>query len=303
MATKVATTLEAYEALGNRKDFVHQSAFVGLNDLSLMASTNTPVSYRVADDDSHYFVMPFKGKAACTIGSKHYVSSPDDGAMIIPGEARSGTTTDLSMLQATLNSARLMETARIMLGEIKPEAIRQRVQSPQLLRSQAGQLRFTQVFEKVCGLVDAMNSSAESLTRIGFDDFFYRAVVSHVFHEQFANPTVGRSRPQTTTLRQLCDYIDANLTRTIFLTELEKFANLSARAIQYEFLRQFGCSPMAWILERRLQLAHQRLLRAGADDSVTKIALDCGFTNLGRFAMCYRTKFGEAPSDTLKRTR
>lgn len=59
---------------------------------------------------------------------------------------------------------------------------------------------------------------------------------------------------------------------------------------------------MAWILDRRLQLVHQRLLQAAADDSVTKIAVDCGFTNLGRFALAYRAKFGASPSDTLKRS-
>ena len=44
MASKVTTTLEAYEPLGQKKAFSHQSAFVGISDLSLMASTSTPVN-------------------------------------------------------------------------------------------------------------------------------------------------------------------------------------------------------------------------------------------------------------------
>jgi transcriptional regulator GlxA family with amidase domain len=35
--------------------------------------------------------------------------------------------------------------------------------------------------------------------------------------------------------------------------------------------------------------------------SVTAAALECGFSNLGEFAGKYRQRFGENPSETLKR--
>jgi transcriptional regulator GlxA family with amidase domain len=37
--------------------------------------------------------------------------------------------------------------------------------------------------------------------------------------------------------------------------------------------------------------------------SVTSVAFDCGFTNLGHFAKDYGKCFGELPSDTLNRTK
>jgi AraC-like DNA-binding protein len=43
------------------------------------------------------------------------------------------------------------------------------------------------------------------------------------------------------------------------------------------------------------------LLRAEPDDSVTVIAMACGFTHMSRFALEYRRRFGERPSDTLRR--
>ena len=46
----------------------------------------------------------------------------------------------------------------------------------------------------------------------------------------------------------------------------------------------------------------RRALRA-ADPrrtTVSAIALDCGFWELGRFAVAYRRTFGESPSDTLR---
>jgi transcriptional regulator GlxA family with amidase domain len=37
--------------------------------------------------------------------------------------------------------------------------------------------------------------------------------------------------------------------------------------------------------------------------SVTSVAFDCGFTNLGHFAKDYGKCFGEPPSETLNRTK
>lgn len=304
MASKVTTTLEAYEPLGQKKVFSHQSAFVGISDLSLMASTSTPVRYQVSDDHSHYFILPFKGEASCAINNKQYLSSARNGAMVIPGAARSGTTTDLSMLQATLNSSRLAETARVMLGNKSNTAINDLIRKPLLLSMQSGQIRFDQVFERMCALIDDLSMSFEALSKIGFDDFFYRTLSSWIFQAELLSPdALLQTPPQKTLIDQVCDYVDAHLTETIYLTSLEKIANLSARSLQYAFLKRFGCSPMAWVQERRLQLAHEHLLRADPEDSVTQIATSCGFTNLGRFSLCYRQKYGEIPSATLKRLR
>ena len=42
------------------------------------------------------------------------------------------------------------------------------------------------------------------------------------------------------------------------------------------------------------------LRMADPSESVTRIALDAGFRQLGRFAVEYRKRFGECPSETLK---
>jgi AraC-like DNA-binding protein len=45
------------------------------------------------------------------------------------------------------------------------------------------------------------------------------------------------------------------------------------------------------------------LLRADTDESVTRIAMKWGFRHLGRFAVGYRDRFGETPSQTRRRAR
>jgi AraC-like DNA-binding protein len=73
------------------------------------------------------------------------------------------------------------------------------------------------------------------------------------------------------------------------------------RACCAEFL---GMSPTRYFLLRRLNMARSALRRADPETtSVAAIARDHQFLELGRFAVAYRTVFGEMPSSTLRRPR
>jgi transcriptional regulator GlxA family with amidase domain len=53
---------------------------------------------------------------------------------------------------------------------------------------------------------------------------------------------------------------------------------------------------------RRVRLAEARgmLCAANPGMTVTSIAFDCGFGNLGEFARYYQASYGELPSETLR---
>ncbi|BDG70919.1 AraC family transcriptional regulator [Roseomonas fluvialis] len=78
---------------------------------------------------------------------------------------------------------------------------------------------------------------------------------------------------------------------------------VGTRALQLAFRAHRGVTPREAIATARLDAAHALLSAASPAASVTGIALDCGVTHLGRFAAHYRDRFGEAPSETLARTR
>ena len=62
--------------------------------------------------------------------------------------------------------------------------------------------------------------------------------------------------------------------------------------------------PIHYLWLRRMHLARRALAAATSDGlTVTGVAADYGFGELGRFAVEYRTLFGESPSLTLKRSR
>jgi AraC-like DNA-binding protein len=67
---------------------------------------------------------------------------------------------------------------------------------------------------------------------------------------------------------------------------------------------RLGVSPHAYFILRRLDYCKRALAAANPGAaSVTAIATQCGFNELGRFAAIYRHHFGELPSETLRRTR
>jgi AraC-like DNA-binding protein len=65
-----------------------------------------------------------------------------------------------------------------------------------------------------------------------------------------------------------------------------------------------GMGPTRYYQLRRLNMARSALQRANPETaSVAAIARDHHFLELGRFAVAYRTLFGELPSSTLRRNR
>jgi AraC-like DNA-binding protein len=94
-------------------------------------------------------------------------------------------------------------------------------------------------------------------------------------------------------------WIDAHLCEPIGVEEVALAVEVGIRSLQMSFKRVRGCSPQAFILRRRLEVARQMLLAAGEASSVTAVAMQLGFFELGRFSQRYRQHFGETPSATL----
>jgi AraC-like DNA-binding protein len=120
-------------------------------------------------------------------------------------------------------------------------------------------------------------------------------------HNHTARAQASPPRAEPRYVRKVEEYLAAHAADPISLPELSALAGISIRSIQAGFKSHRGYSPMAFLKERRLELAHKRLLGALPGTTVAEIALDCGFANLGRFSMSYRRRFGEAPSETLRR--
>jgi AraC-like DNA-binding protein len=75
---------------------------------------------------------------------------------------------------------------------------------------------------------------------------------------------------------------------------------VSARMLHRTCCEQLGMGPKRYLILRRFHMAHRALRSASLETSVTDIATRFGFWELGRFAVAYKTLFGESPSATLR---
>ncbi|HEY7301580.1 MAG TPA: helix-turn-helix domain-containing protein [Xanthobacteraceae bacterium] len=116
-------------------------------------------------------------------------------------------------------------------------------------------------------------------------------------------PLVEPRRRAATTwqVRRAEQYIEAHWNEPITIASLARATAASTRSIFYHFKTSRGQSPMSFLKEVRLEHARYMLEHSGVSRSVTQVAVECGFGNLGHFAGDYLKRFGERPSETLKR--
>jgi AraC-like DNA-binding protein len=98
-------------------------------------------------------------------------------------------------------------------------------------------------------------------------------------------------------------FMAANLHRRLSVADIARACGVGARALQGAFRRLRRRSPLEVLNDMRVREASRRLAAAGHPPSVTEVALDCGFTHLGRFSATYRAARGERPSTTARQSR
>ncbi len=114
----------------------------------------------------------------------------------------------------------------------------------------------------------------------------------------------GTGRPAgRVAVRRAMEYIDDHLAERITLADLARHAGVSVRSIQAGFRDDLATTPVAYIRDRRLDQVRHVLLEALPSDGLTvgAVADRWGFGNAGTFAVRYRRRFGETPSETLRR--
>jgi AraC-like DNA-binding protein len=103
-------------------------------------------------------------------------------------------------------------------------------------------------------------------------------------------------------MRRFERIIEANPGKPLYLAEICAAIGAPERTLRRHCMEHLGMGPGQYLWLRRMNLANRSLARADPDvRTVTEIANDHGFAELGRFAVEYRGLFGEAPSETLHR--
>lgn len=83
---------------------------------------------------------------------------------------------------------------------------------------------------------------------------------------------------------------------------LAQEASVGVRTLQKAFATHLGTPPKEYLTSVRMQRAHDELLAAQPDAvTVGQVVAKWGLGHPGRFANAYRRRFGELPSETLRK--
>ena len=102
-------------------------------------------------------------------------------------------------------------------------------------------------------------------------------------------------------VRRVQEFLRAHAHEPADAARLADVAGCSLRSLYAGFQDFCGMSPMQYLRELRLERVRADLLAGGVSASVSGIALRWGFAHLGRFSAEYKARFGEHPSETLRR--
>ena len=93
-------------------------------------------------------------------------------------------------------------------------------------------------------------------------------------------------------------YIRENYQSLITLETLAQITGLSTNYFSNYFKNLTGLSPINYLISYRIEKASNKLL--STDDSITKIAFDCGFTDLSYFIKVFKSHTGLTPNKYRK---
>lgn len=135
--------------------------------------------------------------------------------------------------------------------------------------------------------------NANQLTLSTASTLLLTHLVQHYSNVQWQLPTVtGGLAPVA--LRNVLEYIEAHLGEPLLLCDLAAQVSLS----EYHFARMFrqsmGVAPHQFVMQRRMARAKTLLL--SSNQSLTDIALACGFNSASHFSNRFKAAKGITPS-------
>lgn len=137
--------------------------------------------------------------------------------------------------------------------------------------------------------------------RANLQDALLTALLHCAPHAQHALAAAPGPRIVPGSVRRAEAYMEAHAAAPITVADVAAAVEVSLRALQVAFQRYRGSSPGQFLKERRLDLSRRMLLCPEPGMTAKKVAAAVGYAHSGWFAAEYRQRFGESPSETLRR--
>jgi AraC-like DNA-binding protein len=251
--------------------------------------------------DDYWIQLPLSGHLEATVGRDLINCNPDCAWIASP------TRDDYYMYRSHAGCARI----HLCLNK---SAISRQLEAL-LDEPLCAPLEFAPVMDLTTGFGNSLARLvlmvATNLDRAGS---MYLAPATMLALEQFVLTAVLMSHPHnySTALRRrekpiaprdvkrAIDYMQAHLDAPVRLADVVRASGVPGRTLFKHFSDCHGLSPMRYLRNARFDKVRETL-RVASEARITEIAMQWGFTHMGRFSVEYRRRFGETPSETLSR--
>jgi AraC-like DNA-binding protein len=265
-------------------------------------SFGSPVTLDAACLDGYHVTMPMTGRVRTRQDRHEVTAGPERAAVFRPGrpvytlhEAHC-TELDVKVEQAALEAELSALLGRPVRGPIDLSPVLSPCHGP------------GRSWSRLVGLLRAeLDQSASLIHHPLIADQLRHSVISGLLlsvpHRYLEELTAPAPAGPPRAVRRALDAIQDEPERPFTVADLAQIAGMSVRSLQEGFRRHVGCAPMTYLQQVRLGRAHDAL-RHGDPTRVTvaAVAHRWGFAHLGRFASAYRSRFGQSPSETLRRS-
>ncbi len=245
--------------------------------------------------------IPLRGRAVVRTGGGEVVSDPTLASVPDPDS-------DLDMrweagneqLIVRVDRAALTEQLHRLLGRPPAEPLRLAT-SLDLTAPAARSWRAT--VEMLRSDLDGPGGLRHPVLQAQAEQLLMSQLLAAVAHSSSAElaPQHAHGAALPKVIRRADRLISDHAREPLTVDDVAEAVGLSVRSLQEGFRRHLDTTPTARLREARLAGARAEL--AGADPTgctVSRVAADWGFHHLGRFAVAYRQRWGESPSDTLR---
>ncbi len=251
-------------------------------------------------DDSYSVVFTFDGQIAIEGDGYELVSKTGSVCVMNPDQRfRSRLSADHKQLTFKVSASLVEECFESAFG-CRPSSRMEFLPSPVDIRGQDGGLG-----NVVRALCIELNRDGPAYVNTSVSYHMERVLAGMLIEELGHNHTaLLHKRSEILSpryVRSAQDYIHAHARENIFLQQVADHCNVTARALQLGFRKYLNVTPIEYLRNVRLDLAHEELRRSSqSDTSVTDVALNSGFSSSSKFSEYYRERYGCSPSDVLR---
>lgn len=292
--------------------FLHSGAALICGDLTLSSTIHTALEIELGEHPFATLAIPYAGNTAIRIDRQELPMRAGATVVYMPGEAYTGRTQAYAGVMLNLPHHALTRTAQAIAGgEGAVSHCRLTLQRPVVLGDDEA-LR-SELLLSLRRMISVFNGpallTASAFRSLALEDAIQRLVIlllcPELLAESGADKLVARigNSGRDRIFDELIEWILADLTRPLTLSELERRSGYSRRSLQYLFRSKFGLGPMQWLRQQRLQAVCQRLKNGAPGESVGAIATRFGFISSSSFARLFQSKFGQPPSEVLRAAR